>query len=198
MLIMPLVAWANENHLAYGTSKTAFSPEDPITREQAACFFYRYGQWLGIDSAVTGTYSGYRDRDRVSGYAREAMAWAVGHDLLQGKNRILDPKGTATRAQIAVILQRAGQVLASPRKDADSPELACLKALVADRLPSSCRWDPRALDAGWYGPMTLRMNGSLSNIADGCRYTIAEIHGMPYDVYYITEPVPGEFYCYYG
>ena len=194
----PYVVWASKNHLANGTSKTAFSPENPITREQAACFFYRYGQWLGMDPAVTGTYSGYRDRDQVSCYAREAVAWAVGHDLLQGNSRILDPRGTATRAQIAVILQRAGRVLASPQKDADSPKLARLKALVANCLPSSCRWDPRALDAGWYGPMTLRMNGSLSNIAEGCRYTIAEIHGMPYDVYYITEPVPGEFYCYYG
>ena len=92
----PYVAWASKNHLANGTSKTAFSPDNPITREQAACFFYRYGQWLGMDPAVTGTYSDYQDRDRVSGYAREAVAWAVGHDLFQGSNWILDPRGAAT------------------------------------------------------------------------------------------------------
>ena len=194
----PYVTWAYENHLVYGTSKTAFSPEEPITREQAVCFLYRYALWLGMDPAVTGTIAGYRDADKVSPYAQDAMAWAVGHDLLKGSDGLLDPQGKATRAQIAVILQRAGQVLASPETGADSPELAYLKHLVASRLPVSCQWDPRALDAGWYGPIKLSMEGSLSNIAEGCRYTIAEIHGMAYDVYCITEPEPGVFYCYYG
>lgn len=194
----PYVAWAYKNHVAYGTSQTAFSPEKPITREQAACLFYRYGMWLGMAPEVVGCTDSFTDEGAISPYARKAMAWAVGHDLLQGSNRALDPQGKATRAQIAVVLQRASQVLASPETGADSPELAYLKKLVAYRLPDSCRWDLRALNAGWYGPMKLSMEGSLSNIAEGCRYTIAVIHGMAYDVYCITEPEPGVFYCYYG
>ena len=194
----PYVTWAYENHLVYGTSKTAFSPEEPISREQAVCLFYRYGLWLSMDPEVMGCTDSFTDERAISPYARRAMAWAVGHDLFQGSSGALNPQGKATRTQIAVILQRAGQVLASPETGADSPELAYLKQLVASRLPGSCQWDPRALDAGWYGPMKLSMEGSLSNIAEGCRYTIAKIHGSTYDVYCITEPEPGVFYCYYG
>lgn len=44
---------------------------------------------------------------KPSGYAVEAMRWAVGAGLLTGKdgNR-LDPRGTATRAELAAILMR--------------------------------------------------------------------------------------------
>ena len=51
--------------------------------------------------------SAYHDGDRVEAYAREAMAWAVDAGLIQGlADGRLDPGGTATRAQTAVILQR--------------------------------------------------------------------------------------------
>ena len=122
----------------------------------------------------------------------------MGHDLLKGNGGLLDPQGKVTRAKIAVIFQRTDRVLVPPQSGSDSPKLTRLKALVAKRLPPECRWDERALSAGWYGPMTLRMNGSLENIAEGCVYLLTELDGITYDVWYLTEPETGAFVCYYG
>ena len=194
----PYVHWAKENGIVSGTGASTFSPDLLVTREQAACFLYRYALWLGMDPAVTGTIAGYRDADKVSPYAQDAMAWAVGHDLLKGSDGLLDPQGTATRAQIAAILRRAECVLVPPQEGQESPELARIKALVAERLPAECRWDERALSCGWYGPMTLRMNGSLRNIAEGCVYLLTELDGITYEVYCIMEPEPGSYVCWYG
>ena len=111
----------------------------------------------------------------------------MGHDLLKGNSRHLAPQGQATRAQIAVIFQRTDRVLVPPQSGSDSPKLTRLKALVAKRLPPECRWDERALSAGWYGPMTLRMNGSLENIAEGCVYLLTELDGITYDVCVVSD-----------
>ena len=48
----------------------------------------------------------FSDADKVSGYAAEAMQWAVAEGLLQGSNGKLDPQGSATRAQVATMLHR--------------------------------------------------------------------------------------------
>jgi hypothetical protein len=52
--------------------------------------------------------------DQVSGYAKEAMQWAVGSGLISGSQKTvngvavkdLNPKGNTTRAQLATILER--------------------------------------------------------------------------------------------
>ena len=85
-----------------------------------------------------------------------------------------------------------------PKSVQRESSLERLRRLVEERLPESCLWDERALQAGWYGPMTLWMNGSLENIADGCVYLLTELDGITYDVWYLTEPEPGSFVCYYG
>lgn len=89
-------------------------------------------------------------------------------------------------------------MLVPPQEGQESPELVRIRALVAERLPVECQWDERALSGGWYGPMTLRMNGSLERIAEGCVYLLTELDGITYDVYCITETEPGSFVCWYG
>lgn len=55
----------------------------------------------------TGGLDGFADKDAASGYAADALCWAVGEGLLTGKDGgRLDPAGTATRAEVAVILMR--------------------------------------------------------------------------------------------
>ena len=101
------IVWANENGIALGYGNNLFGTNDPVTREQLAAFFYRYAKYKGYDTAVTGSLDRFNDKDNVSDWAKEAMAWAVGYGLIGGKgNNMLDPQGEATRAEFAAMLQR--------------------------------------------------------------------------------------------
>ena len=105
-LALPAVAWAEENGIAAGRSDGSFGGGDIVTREQLAVFLYRYSQYAGEELA-NGVLDIYSDVDSVHAWAREGMAHAVGAGLITGRdNGELDPGGPATRAQLAVILQR--------------------------------------------------------------------------------------------
>ena len=101
------VNWAANNGIVAGTSETTFSPNANITREQVATILYRFASKLGPVEASADALQGFRDADKVSDFAVEAMRWAVTKGLIQGtaSNR-LSPKGNATRAEVAAILQR--------------------------------------------------------------------------------------------
>ena len=99
------VAWAYASGVVNGTSETSFSPDAPVTREQTAAMLYRYARYAGQDTKPTGNLSVFTDADQISDYAKTAMRWAVGKGIINGKgDGILDPTGTATRAEIAQIL----------------------------------------------------------------------------------------------
>ena len=101
------ITWAAENGIFAGYSMDKFGPDDPITREQLAAIFYRYADYKGCDMTAKGELDKFRDAGKVSDYARAAMQWAVGSGLIQGKpDGVLDPQGTATRAEIAAMLHR--------------------------------------------------------------------------------------------
>ena len=90
-----------------GTSATTFSPNSPITREQLAVIFYRYAQDQGWDVSAWTDLGLYQDAAQVSDYATQALAWACGAGLITGTtDTTLSPRGSATRAQVAVILTR--------------------------------------------------------------------------------------------
>ena len=101
------VQWAQQEGVVTGTSTTVFSPNVPMTREQLAAVLYRYAQYLGRDTSKAAELNEFADRGDVSGYAREAMAWAVAEGLLTGVGGSrLAPTAPATRAQVAEILYR--------------------------------------------------------------------------------------------
>ena len=95
------VAWAVENGISDGTNMEA-----NITREQLATILYRYAKQKGYDVSKSAALTGFSDADKVSGYAFDAMQWAVAEELLKGSNGKLDPQGSATRAQVAAMLHR--------------------------------------------------------------------------------------------
>ena len=103
------VYWAANKGLVAGYGNGSFGPHDNITREQLALFMYRYAMIYGLDS---GSYDsrclyGYKDFDNTASWARDAMGWAVSHSLISGRSSTaLAPQGTATRAEIAGVLQR--------------------------------------------------------------------------------------------
>lgn len=93
--------WAMDNSISDGTNMPGV-----ITREQLATILYRYAKQKGYDVSKSAALTAFSDADKVSGYAAEAMQWAVAEGLLQGSNGKLNPQGSATRAQVATILMR--------------------------------------------------------------------------------------------
>ena len=101
------ITWTAENSIFAGYGKDKFGPDDPITREQLAAIFYRYADYKGYDLTVKGNLDKFKDADKITDYAKTAMQWAVGCSLVKGKSgNLLDPQGTATRAEIAAMLHR--------------------------------------------------------------------------------------------
>ena len=100
------VAWASANNIVGGYGSGLFGPGDPITREQMSSILYRYSQYKGYPVSASGSLAAFPDAAQTSSYAVDAMNWAVGSGLIAGVSGNLDPKGSATRAQVATILQR--------------------------------------------------------------------------------------------
>ena len=99
------ITWTAENSIFAGYGKDKFGPDDPIIREQLAAIFYRYADYKGYDLTVKGNLDKFKDADKITDYAKTAMQWAVGSGLVKGKSgNLLDPQGTATRAEIATML----------------------------------------------------------------------------------------------
>lgn len=94
--------WAVNNSISDGSV-----PGNTITRQQMAVILYRFAKLMGHSVAGNGDLSPYSDSGEISSYAGEAMAWAVGSGILNGTaDGTLNPNGTATRVQMAVILYR--------------------------------------------------------------------------------------------
>ena len=102
------VRWAASRGIAQGYSRRAFGVSDPVTREQFAALLYRCAQSKGQD--FTGTWAfplNYPDAQQVSGFAYEPLCWLTMSGVISGTNSgMLNPQGTATRAQAVVMLQR--------------------------------------------------------------------------------------------
>lgn len=107
------IAWASANGVVNGMNDSLYMPMAAVTREQLVTMLYRYEKdYRKVAVSAEGDLSGFPDGDAISTWAREAMSWAVGEGLLQGRNGgALDPAGTATRAEVATILQRFSQRL---------------------------------------------------------------------------------------
>jgi hypothetical protein len=104
------VAWAAENEIVLGVGGDRFDPNGNITREQMATILYRFSEYKGYDTAGRASLDSFPDASKVHSYAVEALEWACGAGYITGKeekeNILLDPRGSATRAQVATILTR--------------------------------------------------------------------------------------------
>lgn len=101
------VTWAAENGIVNGVSDTEFAPNVNITREQLAAILYRYAEYNDYDVSGRDDLSEFTDRSSISGYALDAMRWAVDEGLITGiTNTTIEPQGTATRAQAATMFMR--------------------------------------------------------------------------------------------
>ena len=100
------IEWAASENIVSGYTNGNFGPEDSITREQLAKILYRYAEYKGYDVTASKELTGFSDASKVASYAEKYMKWAVAEELIQGSNGKLNPKGNATRAEIAAILKR--------------------------------------------------------------------------------------------
>ena len=103
------MSWALEQGLVTGYEDTGlFQPVRKISREELAVMIYRYALEMGYDTSERSDLSSYQDGDQVHDFARDAMEWAVGSGIITGKydQTVLDPMGTALRADCAAILSR--------------------------------------------------------------------------------------------
>lgn len=99
------VNWAASKGLVSGYGNGIFKPDAPVTREQMVTIMYKYSEMKGYDLSTSADLSSYADQSKVSKYAVSSMKWAVNHKIISGTKNGIEPKGNATRAQIAVILQ---------------------------------------------------------------------------------------------
>ena len=101
------IAWAAENGIVSGYGDGTVGPDDLITREQMAAMLMNYANMLGCDTSARADLSAYSDAASVSSWAGDTMSWAVAEGIISGMTAdTLAPQGTATRAQVAAMLQR--------------------------------------------------------------------------------------------
>ena len=106
------VRWAAGAGVVSGVGGGLFDPDSPITREQLAVMLYAYAVRSGLDVSVGEDTSilSYADALEVSDWAVPALQWACGAGVIGGKpGGVLDPAGTATRAEVATILRNFHQ-----------------------------------------------------------------------------------------
>lgn len=102
------VTWAAENGVVSGIGGSRFDPSGFVTREQTAEILYNYAHSKGYDVSARADLTAFPDAASVSGWAEKALSWANAAGLINGTVRdgqtILDPQGSASRAQVAMIL----------------------------------------------------------------------------------------------
>lgn len=111
------VIWASQNQLVLGRGNGRFDPDGTISRQDMVTIFYRYAKFMGYSTDVTSDLKAFTDGAKVSGYAVDAMRWAVGIGLINGMKNgnvsTLAPTASSTRAQVAAVFHRFVEKTAS-------------------------------------------------------------------------------------
>ena len=96
------VAWAAERGIISGYGGRQFGPEDPITREQLAVMLWQYAG----RPAPPNLLLPFGDAEQASPWAADALRWVVDRGILSDRaGGVLDPTGTATRAEAVQMLK---------------------------------------------------------------------------------------------
>ena len=101
------VTWAYKNNVVKGMTPTSFDPNANITREQMVTMLQRYASRVGDCTGSASALSAFTDAAKVSGWAKEAMQWAVETGTIKGMSATtLVPQGLVTRAQVAALMNQ--------------------------------------------------------------------------------------------
>jgi hypothetical protein len=108
------VIWAAANDIVGGYGGGRFGPEDYVTRQDLAVLLNRYSRYAGIDVPVIRAYTGFNDEADIAGYAKEAVERFFEGGIISGRpGNVFDPRGNATRAELAAMLARFMQTAES-------------------------------------------------------------------------------------
>ena len=112
----PYVNWAAQNGIVEGVTATTFAPDTNINREQMAVIMANYAKKLGYDLPKTLQAVTFADNAQISSWAKNAVRTMQQAGILSGKNgNKFDPKGTATRAEVATVLRRFVEIVIAPQ-----------------------------------------------------------------------------------
>ena len=112
----PYVNWAAQNGIMEGVTATTFAPDTNINREQMAVIMANYAKKLGYDLPKTLRAVTFADNAQISSWAKDAVRAMQQVGILAGKaNNCFDPKGTATRAEVATVLRRFVKIVIDPQ-----------------------------------------------------------------------------------
>lgn len=109
MFYTQAVLWGTKEGVLTGYEDGTFGPDDQITREQMVTILFRYATIKGYDVSKRDDLSAFPDADSTSGFAKEAVSWAVAEGLIKGDNGTLNPLGITNRAQVAAVIERFHQ-----------------------------------------------------------------------------------------
>jgi len=98
------VLWAAEKGIVSGYDEDTFGVGDEITREQMASMLYEYAKYKGYSTEAAASFEQFEDAEQISSWAVIQLQWAVGNGVMSGKGTILDPRGSALRAECAAML----------------------------------------------------------------------------------------------
>ena len=193
------VVWSYENGIVNGTSANTFSPDNNVTREQLVTIFFRYANAKGYDAAKRIELSGYADAEKISGYAKEALQWAVAEGIITGMDaKTLAPGGFATRAQFATIIQRfiswTEAQTEEPEPTETAPQPTEEETKPTEEEPKPTETEPQPTETEPMSPATVlseekdkELRGNLQTAIDNILYAETEI--VHSDTF-----IPGETY----
>ena len=98
------INWAASNNIVSGMPDGTYAPNQALTREQMASVLYRYAEYKGIKTDARADLGKFTDGSTTSAWAQDVVQWAVAEKLMSGNGNELQPKGTASRAQVATVL----------------------------------------------------------------------------------------------
>lgn len=103
------VAWAADNEIVNGVGENKFAPNAEVTREQLIVILYRYAKYTKTEIKIDSKseISSFEDFNDVSDYSITAFEWGYEQKIISGRSATtLNPKGTASRAEVATMLMR--------------------------------------------------------------------------------------------
>ena len=116
------VIWAKDKGIVAGKSETSFDPTGDVKRQEIAKILFVYA---GAKNVEEDNLAAFADVEDIAAWAKDFVNWAVASKLISGSAAgdavNMDPNGTATREQVAVILNRyINEIL--PADDAATPD----------------------------------------------------------------------------
>lgn len=186
------VEWAKESGVTSGVSDSRFAPEDKVTRQQMARFLCTYAELKGIALPEGANLDRFTDAGKVADWARDSVEKVVAAGIINGMTpTTLDPRGNATRAQVAVMINSFNDKLIAPIKESVDMGNYMLEggssgnSFYMELMTLAGKDDPHVLyigmacddpKDGYNG-----IKGSMLNWSDKCTFDILLLEDLPTD-----------------